>query len=472
LNAQCEIGVVGLGVMGRNLALNIAEHGHRVAGYDKDPERVLAFRNEAAGIEIRGAKEPKEFAESLQAPRSVIVLVPAGPIVDSVIEDLLPHLTPGDLLIDGGNTYFKDTDLRISALKEKGLLYLGLGISGGEEGARHGASLMAGGEKAAYERVRPILESIAAKAEGEPCVDYMGQGSAGHYVKMVHNGIEYGLMQLIAESYDLMKRGLGLGNDELQSVYERWNRTELESYLIEITAHIFAKEDPRTDRRVIDVIRDSASQKGTGRWTAQEGMELGVPAPIIDTAVSMRNLSSQDALRATMPGFLGESHRPHAHSSAEALEHLRRALHAAMILTYAQGFEILGKASGEYDFAIDLGRVARVWRGGCIIRALLLRDILAFYKRDPALASLLLDEKLGQTVAAQRGDLAVVVRSAADLGIPAPAFAAALGYLDARRSAWLPANLIQAQRNYFGAHAYERVDAKGKFHTEWKQPEV
>jgi 6-phosphogluconate dehydrogenase len=389
-----------------------------------------------------------------------------GP-VDAVIRDLLPHLQPGDLIIDGGNSHFDDTDLRGKMLAEKGLHFLGVGISGGESGARHGPSIMPGGPREAYERVRPIFEAVAAKVNGEPCVTYLGPGSAGHYVKMVHNGIEYGLMQLIAESYDLMKRGLGLSDDELHDVYARWNETELNGFLIEITAQIFRQVDEKTGRRLVDVILDEARQKGTGKWTSQDGMELQAPTPTIDAAVAARDLSTYKTERETASRLLGGPSPSFQGERGAFLEQLRSALYAAMILTYAQGMALLRVASQSYGYGLDLEAVARIWRGGCIIRAALLEPIRAAYRARPDLANLLLDPDLSAELVRRQGDLRAIVSHAAGLGIPAPGLMASLAYLDGYRSAWLPANLIQAQRDYFGAHTYERVDARGVFHTRW-----
>jgi len=473
-----DIGMIGLGVMGRNLVLNMADHGYAVAGYDRDVSQVQALRREAAGRNVRGVDKPADLIAALRRPRAVMLLVPAGPPVDAVIAALLPQLEPGDMIIDGGNSHFKDTDLRARTLAEKGFTYLGVGISGGEHGARHGPSLMPGGPRAAYERVRPIFEAVAAQVDGQPCVAYLGPGSAGHYVKMVHNGIEYGLMQLIAETYDLMKRGLGLTDDQLCDIYDRWNKSELNSYLVEITAHIFRQPDERTGQRLIDVILDAAKQKGTGMWTSQDAMDLQVPAPTIDLAVAMRDLSALKAEREAASGRLDRpirplaSRRPAAGDEAEAtafIERLRNALYAAMIMTYAQGLAQLGHASGAYRYDLDLEAVARIWRGGCIIRAAVLEKIRAAYQAQPDLPNLLLDSSLGGEVMARQEDLRNVVHAAIDAGIPVPGLAVSLAYLDGYRSAWLPANLIQAQRDYFGAHTYERVDAKGVFHTHWEE---
>jgi 6-phosphogluconate dehydrogenase len=466
---QLEIGMVGLGVMGRNLLLNMADHGHSVAGYDKDAAKVAALRQEAETRDIRGAADIKEFIALLRKPRAVMMLVPAGPPVDSVINDLLAHLQPGDLIIDAGNSYFKDTDVRLRNLAAKGIQFLGVGVSGGEEGARHGPSIMPGGPKEAYERVRSVLEAVAARVSGEPCVTYLGPGSAGHFVKMVHNGIEYGVMQLIAETYDLMKRGLALNDDQLRDVYSKWNNGELNGYLMEISSHIFGKVDETTGRRLIDEILAVAKQKGTGMWTSQSAMELQVPIPTIDLAVAMRDLSVFVKEREQSSAIYQRSIRQFNNGRDTFLAQLSHALFAGMIIIYAQGLALLAVASDQYDYHLDLEAVGRIWRGGCIIRAALLEDICAAFHARPDLPNLLLDPRLSRKVMEHQEDLRRVVCQAAESGVPVPGLMVSLGYLDAYRSAGLPANLIQAQRDYFGAHTYERIDAKGTFHTEWQK---
>ena len=465
---EYEIGMVGLGVMGRNLVLNIADHGFSVAGYDRNPNQVEAMRNESAEHAIRAVADIKEFIGILRKPRAIMMLVPAGAPVDSVIKDLLPYLDKGDLIIDAGNSYFKDTDLRARSMTEKGIHYLGVGVSGGEEGARHGPSIMPGGPKEAYERVRPIFEAAAAKADGDPCVTWLGPGSAGHFVKMVHNGIEYAVMQLIAETYDMMKRGLRFSDDEVHDVFTAWNNDELNSYLMEITGHIFSKRDEKTGKRLIDEILDVAKQKGTGMWTSQSAMELQVPIPTIDLAVAMRNLSVFEREREQAAAVYQPSQRLFTGDRNVLLAQLGRGLYAGITVTYAQGMALLAVASDKYEYHLDLEAVARIWRGGCIIRAGLLEDICAAFHARGVLPNLLLDPNLSRKVMAHQQDLRQVVCQAAESGVPAPALMVSLGYLDAYRSAWLPANLIQAQRDYFGAHTYERIDAKGAFHTVWE----
>jgi 6-phosphogluconate dehydrogenase len=462
-----EIGMIGLGVMGRNMLLNMADHGFPVAGYDKDPGKVEALQKESAEHDIHSVANIKDFIGLLRRPRAVMMLVPAGPPVDSVIADLLPHLETGDLIIDAGNSYFKDTNLRARNLTGKGIQFLGVGVSGGEEGARHGASIMPGGPEEAYERVRPLFEAVAAKVNGDACVAYLGPGSAGHFVKMVHNGIEYAVMQLLAETYDLMKRGLGLSDDELHEVYDTWNQGELNGYLIEITGRIFGKVDERTGKRLIDEILDVARQKGTGMWTSQSAMELQVPIPTIDLAVAMRDLSVFEQQREKAAGIFKRPIPPFAGDRKTFLDQIGHALHAAMIVVYAQGMAVLAAASDQYKYRLDLETVARIWRGGCIIRAALLEDVRMAYRNQPGLQNLLLAPELSTKVVAHEEDLRRVVCAAIELGLPAPCFMTALAYLDGYRSAWLPANLIQAQRDYFGAHSYERIDVKGTFHTDW-----
>jgi 6-phosphogluconate dehydrogenase len=464
-----EIGMVGLGVMGRNLLLNMADHGFSVAGYDKNADKVKALRQEAKKGNVLGATDIKEFIGLLRRPRAVMMLVPAGAPVDSVIKDLLPNLEKGDLIIDAGNSYFKDTDSRAAKLEAEGIHFLGVGVSGGEEGARHGPSIMPGGPKDVYERIRRIFEAASAKVNGDPCVTWLGPGSAGHFVKMVHNGIEYGVMQLIAETYDLLKRGWGMNDDDVGEIYASWNKGELNSYLVEISGHIFSKKDGKTGKRLIDEILDVAKQKGTGMWTSQSAMELQVPIPTIDLAVAMRDLSAFEKERAQAGAFYQRSIRRFKSNRDTFVTQLERALFAAMIITYAQGMALLAVASDKYKYHLDLEAVARIWRGGCIIRAALLEDICAAFRERGDLPNLLLDSNLSRKLTEHQDDLRQVVSQAAESGVPVPGLMVSLGYFDAYRSAWLPANLTQAQRDYFGAHTYERTDAKGTFHTEWEK---
>jgi 6-phosphogluconate dehydrogenase len=466
----CDIGLIGLGVMGRNFVLNMADHGFSVAVYNRTNEKTQDFMaNEVESRPIKAGYDLKEFIGLLRRPRALIMLVAAGDPVDAVIREVTPLLEAGDLLIDGGNSHFTDTNRRGKILSGKNLHFMGMGISGGEAGARYGPSLMPGGPREMYDRVAPILEAAAAHVNGDPCVTYLGPGSAGHYVKMVHNGIEYGIMELIVETYDLLKRGLGLTPPELASIYDTWNRAELNSYLVEITAKIFTKKDDRTDKFLVDMILDKAKQKGTGMWTSWDAMDLQAGTPTIDVAVVMRDLSGAKEERQAAARFLSGPNPVFTGDRERFIGQLRNALYASMIATYAQGLVLLARASATYAYNLNLESVARIWRGGCIIRAALLEDIRAAYRAKPDLANLLMDPHLGQEFLQREADLREVVKVAATLGLPAPAFMVTLGYFDAYRSAVLPANLIQAQRDFFGAHQYERLDAAGSFHTDWEK---
>jgi 6-phosphogluconate dehydrogenase len=469
MNTLCNIGMIGLGVMGRNLALNMADHGFAVAGYNRHLDKVALLEQEAEGRTVVGTRSEEELAKALRKPRAVMMMVPAGKAVDQVIRDLLPHLEPGDLIIDGGNSHYKDTDIRGETLEAKGINFLGVGISGGEKGARFGPSMMPGGAREAYERVRPIFEAVAAKVEGDPCVTYLGPGSAGHYVKVVHNGIEYGLMQLISETYHMMKLLLGLSDDELHDVYYEWNQGELESFLLEITHQIFRYVDEKTGLRLIDEILDEAKQKGTGKWTSQDAMELQVPVPTIDMAVAMRDLSGYKAEREIASKNLSVPVAKFDGDKKAFIQKLHNALSFGMIATYSQGMALLKTASQTYNYGLQLHEVARIWRGGCIIRARLLEDIRSALKSQPDLPNLMLDAKLSQMLVQRQEDLRNIVHIAVESGIPAPGLMASLAYFDGYRSGWLPANLIQAQRDYFGSHTYERIDEEGTFHTQWDQ---
>ena len=469
IQGKCDIGMVGLGVMGRNFAFNLADHGFKVAGYNLDPVKKELFeKTKTQAHAIRIADSIQQLCGLLSSPRAVMLLVPAGDPVDDVIRALEPHLDHGDLIIDSGNSHFIDTDRRSKALADQGVLFIGMGMSGGESGARNGPSLMPGGSEQGYERVRPIMEAAAAKVGTSACVAYLGRGSAGHYVKMVHNGIEYGLMQLLSETYDLMSRGLGMQPPDLYTVHHRWNQRALNSYLMEITADIFLQTDKRTGRPLIDLIRDEAKQKGTGEWTVADALRIQVPTLNIDAAVMMRHMSGYGKERRAAAELLqGPSTRFTANLDA-FVDQLEEALHAAFIITYAQGMALLARASAQYRYNLNLETVARVWSGGCIIRAALLEQIQSAYHQSPDLANLLMDPNLGKTVQIRQADLRAVVRTGIDLGIPVPGLMSALSYWDAYRSGRLPANLIMAQRDYFGAHRYERTDGEGTFHTEWQ----
>ena len=463
-----HLGIIGLGVMGKNLALNAHSKGFSVAGFDLDMEKSQKVGEETGGI-IQTTRSWQEFVDALETPRRIWMMVPAGKPVDSVIETLKPYLTPEDILIDGGNSYFKDTERRARELEASGLRFFGMGVSGGEEGALHGPSLMPGGFEESYRHLEPLLTKMAAQTSDGACCTYLGPGGAGHYVKMAHNGIEYGIMQLLAETYDLMKRGLGMNDDEVHEVYSSWSTGELNGYLVEITSHIFSKQDEMTGKRLIDEILNVAKQTGTGMWTSQSAMELQVPIPTIDLAVAMRDMSVLAKEREQAGAIYQRSQRPFTGDRDMFLTHLGRALFAGMITTYAQGMALLAVASDKYKYDLDLEAVARIWRGGCIIRAALLEEICAAFHAWPDLPNLLLDPNLSRMLMEHAEDLRQLVIWAAELGVPAPALMVSLGYLDAYRSAWQPANLIQAQRDYFGSHTYERIDAKGTFHTEWEK---
>ena len=437
-NQEAAIGMIGLGTMGRNLALNMAEHGWHVAGYDIDPHKAESLRQEARPLKVTTATNLKEFVDILATPRVIMLMVPAGAPLDSAMRNLLEYAQPGDIIIDGGNTHFRDTEQRQKTLGERGINFLGFGISGGESGARHGPCIMPGGPRKPWEHVRPIFESVAARVGGDPCVAWMGPGGAGHYVKMVHNGIEYGLMQLIAESYDIMKRGLQMSDDEMHAVYADWTQSAIGGFLIEITAEIFLKQDPLTGRRLVDVIRDVASQKGTGIWTTMEAMELRVPAPTIDIAVAMRDLSAFGEERAAASRLLRGPGDHFERNRGAWITRLRGALEVAMLLTYGQGLKLLREASHHYNYGIDLETVSRIWRGGCIIRSALLDKISAALHTQPDVPLLMLEPGLCEEVSRHQGDLRTTACGAAEIGIPVPGFMASLAYYDAWRSAWLP----------------------------------
>lgn len=459
-----EYGMIGLGTMGRNLVYNISDHGFSVAGFDKDKSQVDIFTNEAAGKNVKGFSELDDFIKSLQTPRVILLLVPAGKIVDSVIEELLPFLSEDDLLIDCGNSHFTDTDKRTEQLAQKYFHYMGTGISGGEAGARYGPSIMPGGGKTDYLRIAPVFEAIAAKVQGEPCVAWLGPGSAGHYVKMVHNGIEYGLMQLISETYNLLKVIEQLDNDELHTVFSKWNNGVLHSYLVGITADIFLQKDELTSNRLIDMIKDSAAQNGTGAWTSEDAMALMIPVPVIDIAVSTRCLSADKEDRTEASKLLTG---PSETEKLNITDDLEQALYFAMIITYAQGMTLLQAASGKYNYNLRLEEIAKIWRGGCIIRASILDSIRDCFTAQPKLKSALLDKSLAQTIVNAQNGMRNIAAIAVKYGVAIPAFSAALAYYDSFRSEWLPANLIQAQRDCFGAHTYKRTDRDGIFHTHW-----
>jgi len=465
---EANFGVVGLGVMGRMLALNMERNGFRVAGVDLDPARTRHFGTDAEGKNLISCETLDGFISALERPRRILMMVPAGKAVDEAIASLKPRLAPGDLLIDGGNTFFLDTDRRSKELEASGIVYIGTGISGGEQGALWGPAIMPGGQPEAWELVKPIFEAVAAKVCGEPCVAYMGPRGAGHYVKMVHNGIEYGDMQLIAEAYDILHRGLGLDNDRLGDIFNEWNRGELESYLIEITGAIFAKKDPETGESMVDVILDEAQQKGTGKWMSQNAFDLGAPIPTVNAAVESRILSAYKEERIAASRILAGPAAEIPADRDEVVAAVREALYAAKICSYAQGFALMGLASREYGYDLNFAEIARIWRGGCIIRARFLNDVRDAFLRNPGLSNLMVDPEFARVLNARQRSLRRVVSLAANSGLPALAFSSALAYYDAYRNRRLPANLTQAQRDYFGAHTYRRVDRDGVFHTEWQ----
>lgn len=466
--AKQQIGVVGLAVMGKNLALNIESRGFSVSVYNRSSEKTEEFLKEAEGKNVVGTYSIEEFVASLEKPRKILLMVKAGTPTDATIQSLLPHLEKGDILIDGGNTYYKDTQRRNRELAESGIHFIGTGVSGGEEGALKGPSIMPGGQKEAYELVKPILEAISAKVDGEPCTTYIGPDGAGHYVKMVHNGIEYGDMQLISESYFILKNLLGLSSDELHEVFAEWNKGELDSYLIEITADIFTKKDEETGKPMVDVILDKAGQKGTGKWTSQSALDLGVPLPIITESVFARFISAMKEERVKASKLLtGPEAKPVTENKEELIEAVRKALFMSKICSYAQGFAQMKAASEEYGWDLKYGDIAMIFRGGCIIRAAFLQKIKDAYDRNPELDNLLLDPYFKDIVESYQGALRKTVSLAVEQGIPVPCFSSALAYFDSYRTATLLTNLIQAQRDYFGAHTYERTDKEGIFHTEW-----
>ena len=468
--AKYHFGVVGLGVMGQNLARNLERNGFSVVGYDADGKKVDDFARVMAGKNGVPARSAAEFLASLESPRRVLIMVPAGKAVDAVINDLKGGLTAGDVLIDGGNTYFTDTERRMKSLEGSGILFVGTGVSGGEEGALWGPSIMPGGNPAAWPMVKSPLQAIAAKTEdGVPCCDWIGNGGAGHFVKMVHNGIEYGDMQIICEAYFLMDRLLGMSPGAMADVFTQWDTGELNSYLIQITAEILRKKDAETGKPIVEVILDTAEQKGTGKWTGQVALDLGVPALTIADAVFARMLSAMKKERVAASVILKGPEVSFRGARTEFLELIRKALFCSKICSYAQGFQLLRAANGEYGWGLNFGRIAMLWRAGCIIRARFLGKINEAYTGDPAIANLLLDPWFSGILSSYQGAWRKVIATAVEQGIPIPAFTSALAYFDSYRTAILPANLLQAQRDYFGAHTYRRNDREGVFHTKWEE---
>ncbi len=488
---QSDIGLIGLAVMGQNLALNIADHGFQISVFNRTTEKTEKFVAENPNTPggLVGTKTLEEFVQSIAKPRKIVLLVQAGKGTDAVIDSLVPLLDQNDIIIDGGNSLFIDTIRREKALREKGLRFIGSGVSGGEEGARFGPALMPGGDRAAYKELEPIWNAVAAKVDaktgkplegaapgkpvvgGVPCATYIGENGAGHYVKMVHNGIEYGDMQMICEAYSLMQGLLGLKAAEMGAILSEWNAGQLGSFLIEITADILKQKDPASKKAFVDVVLDTAGQKGTGKWTSTNALDMGVPAPTIAEAVFARCISAIKEERVAASKILKGPGKKYRGSKKALIEAIRDALYCSKICSYAQGFQLMRTAQKEYNWKLNFGEIAQIWRGGCIIRATFLQKITEAYARDPQLANLLLDPYFNKTVKKAQENWRKVVALAAECGVPAPTFSSALSYYDSYRSARLPANLLQAQRDYFGAHTYERVDQpRGKFfHVDWPE---
>lgn len=466
-----DIGLIGLAVMGENLVLNMESHGYSVAVFNRTTKKVENFINgRAKGKNIKGCYSVEELLSSLERPRKVMLLVKAGQAVDDFIDMIIPHLEQGDIIIDGGNSYFPDSIRRTKYVEEKGFLFIGTGVSGGEEGALLGPSIMPGGSAAAWQQVKPIFQAIAAKVDdGSPCCEWVGNDGAGHFVKMVHNGIEYGDMQMICEAYSIMKNALDMSADEMQPVFEEWNKGELDSYLIEITKDILGKKDDETGKPMVDVILDTAGQKGTGKWTSEAALDLGCPAPTVAEAVFARAMSAIKEERVNASSKLKGPDEKFSGDKKEFIEMIRQALYASKICSYAQGYQLMRLAAEEYKWDLKYGEIALMWRGGCIIRAQFLGKIKNAFDSNPNLKNLLLDDYFKKVIDANQKSWRKVVAKAVELGIPVPAFSSALAYYDSYRSAVLPANLLQAQRDYFGAHTYERIDkARGEFfHTNW-----
>ncbi len=465
-----DVGLIGLAVMGQNLVLNMERNSFRVVVYNRTKATTETFMKEkAADKNIKAAFSLRDLVALLKRPRKVLLMVKAGPPVDEMISQLTPLLEPGDLIIDGGNSFFQDTERRSKEVESKGYLYIGTGISGGEEGALKGPSIMPGGSSEAYGLIEPTLKAIAAKVNGDPCVTHIGPRGSGHYVKMIHNAIEYGDMQLIAEAYDLLHRGVGLSAAELHQIFSRWNKGPLSSYLIEITSDIFTVKDRETNEPLVDRILDSASQKGTGKWTSQNAFDLGIPIPTINAAVEARNLSALKREREKASSAFALPSRSYSGDRVAFIEEVGAALYASKICTYAQGLALLRAASLEYRYHLNLAEIARIWRGGCIIRARFLDDVSRAYQDNPTLPSLIMAPFFREALLQRQKAWRHVIETAVHLAIPVPAVSASLAYFDSYRSPRLPANLIQAQRDYFGAHTYRRTDREGVFHTDWKE---
>lgn len=461
-----QVGVIGLAVMGKNLAFNIAEHGYSVSVYNRSPEKTRELLDESKAENIIGLYSIEDFVQSLEQPRKIILMVKAGEAVDDTLKQLIPHISKGDILVDGGNSYYFDTIRRNNELEAMGFHFIGTGVSGGEEGTRKGPAIMPGGNEAAYKLIEPVLTDISAKVDGEPCCTYIGKDGAGHFVKMVHNGIEYADMQLICEAYFLMKKVLNMSAPEIHETFKEWNKGELNSYLVDITSDIFTKIDPDTGKYMVDMIMDVAGQKGTGKWTSQIALDMGVATPTITEAVFERYLSSIKEERVAAGRILnGPLNKENKTKSF--VESIRKALYASKICSYAQGFSLMSTASKKQDWSLNLGNIAMIFRGGCIIRAQFLNRIKDAYEKNPSLTNLLLDDYFKEIVGSYQQEWRDVVITALAAGIPVPGFASALSYYDSYRSDELPMNLLQAQRDYFGAHTYQRIDKEGTFHTQW-----
>jgi 6-phosphogluconate dehydrogenase len=470
MNTMYDFGMIGLGTMGCNLLLNMADHHYAVIGFDINRTKASEFEASAnPDTIVKGVFELPALVQQLKKPRKIMMLVPAGKPVDDVINNLLPLVEKDDIIIDAGNSHYTDTLTRIYSLREKGIHFMGMGVSGGEMGARTGPSIMPGGDETAWKNIQPILEAVSAKVNNEPCVAYMGKEAAGHYVKMVHNGIEYALMQLISEIYDILKRGLNLNNQELRNIFKDWNNGDLKSFLLEITADIFKEQDEETGNSLVDMILDKAGAKGTGKWTSQSSMDLSVPIPTIDIAVAMRDISIYKEERKAAAALYGSGGNKYQSDKEEFVQQLHDAFYFATIICYAQGLSLLVKASVELKMDVPIADVIKIWRGGCIIRSALLEDFYSVYKKNPALANLLLDGEIADLIKSKEEAIREIVGSTAMMKIPIAGFSSALNYFDAYCSEQLPTNLIQAQRDYFGAHMYQRTDKPGTFHNEWQK---
>jgi len=469
-NQLFDYGMIGLGTMGNNLVYNMCDNGFSVAGYDKDQGRIDDLIRGKGNYNLTGIKNIKDFVNALKSPRTIILLVPAGLIVDSVIEELRPLVSKGDLIVDCGNSHFTDTDRRIASLSKENINFMGVGISGGETGARSGPSIMPGGNKEDYEKIAGMLKAVSAKVDGEPCVTYIGKGSAGHYVKMVHNGIEYALMEVISESYQLLKELTGASNKELHDIYTKWNSGRLESYLIEITAAIFnQKDEENSSVYLIDNILDSAYQKGTGKWMSQNAMDLQIPVPSIHAAVSARDLSTLKNEREASSKVLKGPAISFKADKSNFIDQLEKAVYFSMITTFAQGMSLLQKASDVFYYEIKPNDVFEIWRGGCIIRANILNEFITAYKKNPVLAGLMVADEIAAKLMEHQESIRSIVKTAIENGTPVPGLMSAISYYDGYRTQRLPSNLIQAQRDFFGAHTYQRIDRDGVFHTRWEQ---